>query len=271
MTVASILTELAAAFRDLLQTNDKMKLEDMPAKVYDVYGKGSNDGYNGGLAEGIEEGKQAEYDRFWDNFQQNGNRKEYRYAFGGDGWTKETFKPKYDLKPTSAQQMFAGFSTVYEKTSIAECLEQAGVILDTSNSTNCQQMFYACRSVEIPNINLGSATNASNLFYDALYLKKVEITVPESCPLTVYSNWFGGCKELEDLTVNGVLKYSLDLSKSTKLTKDSIDSVLYALANNPTSVQTLTLSATAVNAVYTPEQWEILVATFAPNWSLVLA
>lgn len=40
-------------------------------------------------------GKQAEYDRFWDAYQQNGTRGSYSYAFGGVAWTDETLKPKY--------------------------------------------------------------------------------------------------------------------------------------------------------------------------------
>lgn len=217
----------------------------------------------------LEAGKQAEYDRFWDVVQQNGNRVDYRYAFGGDGWTKETFKPKYDLKPTGCNCMFAGFSTQGGSgVSITECLEQAGVILDTSNSTNCQQMFYACRAIEIPNINLGKATNASNLCYDALRLKKIEITVPESCPLTVYNNWFGGCKELEDLTVNGVLKYSLDLGSCTKLNRNSFGNVFNAMSTTVTG-QTLTVSEAAVNATHTPDEWALLTSMW-PNWTYVL-
>lgn len=42
-------------------------------------------------------GKQAEYDRFWDAFQQNGTRTNYERAFRR--WTDEIYKPKYIPKP----------------------------------------------------------------------------------------------------------------------------------------------------------------------------
>lgn len=55
----------------------------------------------------FEAGKQAEYDHFWDAYQDNGNRTSYLYGFMGYGWTDETFKPKYPLTfITNATSMF---------------------------------------------------------------------------------------------------------------------------------------------------------------------
>ena len=52
-------------------------------------------------------GKKAEYDRFWDAYQENGNRTSYLCAFGGRAWTDETFKPKYPInKISNATNMF---------------------------------------------------------------------------------------------------------------------------------------------------------------------
>ena len=39
----------------------------------------------------------SHYDAFWDTFQRNGERKDYRYGFSGIGWNDENFKPKYDI------------------------------------------------------------------------------------------------------------------------------------------------------------------------------
>ena len=48
----------------------------------DVYvaGKAAGGG-SGDYDQGYEDGKQAEYDTFWDNFQDYGNRRSYRNAF----------------------------------------------------------------------------------------------------------------------------------------------------------------------------------------------
>lgn len=58
----------------------------------------SDGGYDRGYAEGV----QAEYDRFWDAFQQNGERTNYEGAFRNVGWTDETYQPKYIPKPVGA-------------------------------------------------------------------------------------------------------------------------------------------------------------------------
>ena len=64
---------------------------------------GSDDG---GYDKGYTDGQEAERSAFWDIYQDNGNRTVYQNAFSGAGWNDETFTPKYDMKPTSAVQMY---------------------------------------------------------------------------------------------------------------------------------------------------------------------
>ena len=56
---------------------------------------------NGEFEAGKEEGAREEYDRFWDVYQDYGNRIDYTNAFGGNYrgcyWTEDTLKPKYDM------------------------------------------------------------------------------------------------------------------------------------------------------------------------------
>ena len=42
-------------------------------------------------------GLKSEYDRFWDTYQQNGNRREVAYSFSGSCWDNSIFHPKYDI------------------------------------------------------------------------------------------------------------------------------------------------------------------------------
>ena len=53
-------------------------------------------------------GKKAEYDAFWDTFQNNGNRTTYSYAFYGSavGWNDTTFNPKYPIKIIYGECLF---------------------------------------------------------------------------------------------------------------------------------------------------------------------
>ena len=69
-------------------------------RVFDAgYEKGKNEGgnteevYNKGVADG----KQAQYDEFWDKFQNYGNRTYYGYAFAGNCWHTDLLKPKYPI------------------------------------------------------------------------------------------------------------------------------------------------------------------------------
>ena len=43
-------------------------------------------------------GKKSEYDAFWDAYQQNGNRRNYAFAFSGQAWGCNAFKPKYPIR-----------------------------------------------------------------------------------------------------------------------------------------------------------------------------
>lgn len=54
-----------------------------------------------------EEGRKSQYDEFWDDFQQNGERTDYKYAFGGIGWTENNLRPKHPIKVVGdASNMF---------------------------------------------------------------------------------------------------------------------------------------------------------------------
>ena len=194
------------------------------------------------------EGAQAEYDRFWDSFQQNGSRTGYGYAFGG--WTAEAFKPKYSMSPTNCTYMFA---KMVDTMSLTEALEQAGVVLDTSLSNNHTGMFFeSTRITEIPHIDLSKSAYATNLFNYCLSLREVEITVAANT-VPNYSGWFTRCDVLEDLKVNGVIdKSGLTLQQSPKLSADSIANVVNALSST-TSGLSVTFSKTAVDNVFTME------------------
>ena len=74
-----------------------------------------------------EAGKKAEYDRFWDAYQENGQPKQYFYAFAGIGWTDETFKPKHDIIFNQASNLNAfQYCAV---TDLVKSLNDCGVVL----------------------------------------------------------------------------------------------------------------------------------------------
>jgi len=101
--------------------------------------------YDAGEKKGIE----TEYDRFWDKYQENGAKEYYRYAFAGAGWNNETVKPKYDIVPTNAGNMFVSNSIL--SGSVKEIFDEQGITFDLSKSTDCSGMFNSCSEItELP-------------------------------------------------------------------------------------------------------------------------
>ena len=80
-------------------------------------------------------GMQTEYDRFWDGYQENGNRVNYGDAFAY--WNDEVFNPKYPLNNlTLCYRMFANFNTYSGRpiVDLVELCERKGIDLDFSNA-----------------------------------------------------------------------------------------------------------------------------------------
>ena len=113
-------------------------------EVYEAgYAKGQAEGGDTTAAydEGFEAGKKAEYDAFWDAHQVNGTRKNYANTFAC--WALENIHPKYDMKPTTTYMMFRATGVSAGGTlDLVERLNECGVILDTSECTTFQYMFY---------------------------------------------------------------------------------------------------------------------------------
>lgn len=192
-------------------------------------------------------GMQTSYDRFWDDFQQKGSRMSYQYAF--ETWSDALFYPKYDMILTSAVGMFTSCNITNLKQRFIDC----GVVLDTSKISNFSYMFAYSRSItHIPTLNVGQATT---LYYT-----------------------FQNCSALEEIRLEGVLGQSIDFKHSTKLSHDSIVSIINALSTT-TSEIAVTLSKTAVNTAFetsagagdgsTSEEWLALTNT-KTNWTINL-
>ena len=116
-------------------------------KVYNAgQQNGFDKGYSDGLTAGEENGRTAEWNELWDGLQSGrsayGTRSNYDYfaAYGQFIIDKNTdpkwvFKPKYDIRPTSASNMFRELNSsstggkLYSNFNIdlAEWLENLGV------------------------------------------------------------------------------------------------------------------------------------------------
>lgn len=212
-----------------------------------------------------EAGQKSEYDLLWDAIQTNGAKVAYIHTFYSPGWNDETFKPKYDMRPTNAEGMFRAMRV----TDLKACLENSGVVLDTSACTNFEMMFYYGTYGHIPEIDTRSATALTSIFCGADVHTIDKWILKEDGTQTFNQNTFAECKNLENLVVEGVIgKNLLNFSHCTKLTHDSLLSILNALkdysADTSGEKHTITLGTTnlakltdAEKAIATEKGWTL--------------
>ena len=206
-------------------------------------------------------GAQTEYDRFWDTYQQNGNRTDHWCAFGGYGWTDETFQPKYDIRPTAANYMFFQSQITDLKKSLADC----GVTLDFSQCTIFTHFVGVSQITTLGVVDTRSADSLASMFTQRCALVSVDkIILREDGSQTTPS--FNAMPSLVDIRFEGKFGVSVSFAMSQYLSSDSVDSIINALKDmTGTTAQKLTLHASA-GARLTDAQKS---AISAKNWTVV--
>lgn len=216
-------------------------------------------------------GKKAEYDAFWNAYQQNGNRTDYQRCFCGSAWTAETLKPKYDINPT-----FGGGTAIFQGCgfvgNMKKHLETLGIKLDFSRLVTLSQAFYQAYYItELPDIDISNCINGcAYLFYQCAALTSVKIIISEN--VAINTNSFTGCSELKELRFDGTIGQSLDLHWSTKLSADSMASIIGCLSPTATNV-TLTISETTretFKAKFGADTWNAFLKAWS-NWTIAYA
>lgn len=230
------------AIADVLRTgpanSDKeFRPEDMAGAVKatmdKIYSYGFEDGERLAFERGIEQGKQAEYDRFWDAFQQNGRDDvDMRYMFYG--WTDEAYNPKYPIRSS-----YSTISAIFRAAAITSTI----VDVDFSLTQVCSQAFYnATALVAIPKLIV--------------------------CEANTFANAFDNCSALVDIAVEGKFGQNINVQWSAALSKASITGIINALSGSA-SGKSVTLSKEAVDNAFTAEEWATLAAT-KTNWTINL-
>ena len=222
------------------------------------------------VAEVFEAGKKSEYDAFWDEFQQNGNRTDYKYAFGGCGWNADTFKPKYKIAPTVAYDSFRDFNNNAHGDEIV--MDMSNIEIDFSNITDATNIF---NSAFIKNLfcDFGNVTTAYYALGSAHggFCDNITIRISEKCTNLSYMFAYQGASETLVFTEDSVIAANLNVRWSTKLNRRSIESIVNALSTTTTGLS-VTLSSTAVtNAFGSVDnvEWKALVES-KPNWTISL-
>ena len=224
---------------------------------------------------GTDTGGKSYYDLFWDSYQ-NSNRTDYRKAFGNEGWTKETFNPKYDIRPTNSEQLFINFNFASDKFDLAEHLEKLGVVLDLSGS-KLGYSFFQAMVTHLPEISTVSAPKLEWEFYWSS-VETIDKLILKSDGSQTFNTVFQSCNHLKNLTIEGVIgQNGFDIHWSP-LSRASIESIINALSQT-TSGLSITLPLSAVNKAFetkegyddgsVSDQWLNLIAS-RPNWTINL-
>lgn len=210
-------------------------------------------------------GKTKEWSDFWNAYQKNGNRTSYGYAFWE--WYPECFKPKYDIRPTACQNMFYNFNQNNTDVSLKQLLQEAGVVLDTSNSTNLQNMFAYSNISEVGVIDASNASKLEQVFWHARGIVTVDEFIIKDDGSQATTKLFFGATKLTNITIKGVFGNSIDMSECP-LSKASFISVINALSSTTTG-KTASFKKSAKEAAFTADEWAALIATKS-NWSFSL-
>ena len=224
-----------------------------------------------------EAGKQAEYDRFWDNFQQNGDRVNYNSQFSGRGWSEKTFFPKYPIIVSGSGACAYIFSMSGFK-DFKKHIQENGIVIDLSQATGQAVNLFGNSSflTHVPEINISGCNNLQYGFTNCNNLVSIDkLTVSSAM---TFSSSFANCSKLENITFAGEIGKSIDFQYSP-LTKASIESIVEHLWDGA-SGQKLTLNLAAVNKAFetiegandgsTSAEWTALKAT-KPNWGFAYA
>lgn len=202
-TVNEKMTAIADAIRDKTGGSEALTLDDMASGVNEVY----------------EAGKQAEYDEFWDSYQNNGNRKKYEFAFAGNGWNPTNFKPKHPIKPTSARMMF------YLAENLVGEIEPI-IGIDFSECTEFVQAFQNLGVSRLGVLDLRKAEGASGIFTNLHNIETIDkVKVGENLPAG-----FGltNSTKLKNLIMEGVMPQNVN-APNAPFTLESLKSIITCL------------------------------------------
>lgn len=268
--IADRIRAVAAPLRDLGEIAFPDGFSDGVEATYDAgFHEGRIRGQEDGFTSGEACGRQAEYDRFWDEYQNYGKPTSLGDAFSGAGWNANTFYPKYNI--VSDAYALGGVFSMFNYISstpfnLEERLLELGITMDFSKGFSPTNMFNYANISVVPELDF-SHCSIDYLFNGAN--KTVTVRKLKVSEHTTYNNSFNSASALENITFEGVIGNSgLDLHWSTKLSRDSITNIVNHLSDSTTGMS-VTFSRTAVNNAFSDAAWADLVAA-KTNWTINL-
>ena len=181
-------------------------------------------------------------DKFWDAWQDYGNRTDYRYSFAGKfGYIYDYIKLNYDIHPQNASRMFESSNLTED---VVIFFEKQGVILDFSNTSDFTWAFSNSAITHIGVIDTRSANDIGYIIGNANYLITVDKVILKNDGTQKTNSHSFSCKNIQNITFEGVIGQNIWFSACTKLTTASLLSILTALSKDSTLAtgKTITLA-----------------------------
>ena len=220
----------------------------------DVYEAGKQSG-GGNNTEAFENGKKE----VWKGITCDGTRVHYGNAFAYQDL--DYFYPCYDMQPTNAGYMFA--QTRNGGTlDFVDRLEKCGVTLDFSKATSMARTFYVSGVTRLGVIDCRSTTALDYLYATSTYLHTIELMIVDAN--NTYNNSFSGTSELANIEFEGEIGNNISFANCTKLTHDSLMSIINHLQVKTSGTFTLSFGSTNLaklsneeKAVATQKGWTL--------------
>lgn len=222
-----------------------------------------------------EAGQKAEYDRFWDTYQQNGNRENYCFAFAGRAWAALVHEIKYPIKIVEpktnsgyCQNMFAYFNwasgnetfSLYDFTELSKKIDFSGCKGAASLFQN------ACvDNITIDFSNLEAMSQTFGAGNGGGGMQTVTLTLTEKCKN--FYNPFYYQRQLKNLTFTdgSVIAANIAFAQSSLLTAESVQSIVNALQDRTGQTALKVTFHSTVAANLTADQMSTILAK---NWEI---
>lgn len=195
----------------------------------------------------------------WKGTTNNGNR--VNYVNGFQYTDLDHFYPYTDLQPIQAGYMFAQTRDGGQVDLVAR-FEEYGSTLDFSKSTNMARTFYVSGVTRLGTIDCRSATALDYLYATSPYLHTIELMIVGAN--NTYNNSFNGTSELANIEFEGEIGNNINFSSCTKLSHDSLMSIINHLETKTSGTFTLSIGSTnlakltdAEKAVATQKGWTL--------------
>lgn len=139
--------------------------------------------------------------------------------------------------------MFTDFGSRFERKSIdlLERLNACGVTIDFSKATEFSSCFGWSYISRVGIVDTRSSSDLYNLFYSCTKLVTVEKIILKDDGSQRVKNMLSACSILESVTIEGVIgQNDFSVSSSSKLTHDSLMSIINALQDKTTDTSSTT-------------------------------